>query len=754
MFNFLLPTALKQWLQQLPDGTAVLLATNDPSLPWELLHNGHDFLALKYAIGRQLLTPTPPIQQTHSERSNEKPFLFVTNPTGELAEADKEVYKLIDLCDRAPENIVARQISHSRANKAVVLEAFGSGVYDFVHYSGHATPNGLCLADGLLSFTEITQVLNGRPGVFLNGCQSAAEAKTADSLPFSGLNVQNLAMAFVMHGARLFIGALWDLFDAGSREFAEKFYALTLNGIAVGEALRQSRKALYAARPNDPLWASYVLYGDPTEQIVQATRPETRAATMMDIRITGLHTLFDHLDIERGSTIQAQITNEIAAVISQHEGVLVPQLSPYLCAVFGLSDGYGNAPLRAIRAAQAVMVAVERFNGRYRHQFPLHLQTRIGISSGQVLKQTHNQTMGLFGKPVAVVAKLAELAADGEIVADAATFRFARANFQFTHLLPEMMPEAVQFGDIYQVGAEKEQPRHSGKLVGRQYEMNQLQLGWQEATRGSGHLVNLVGQAGIGKTRLVQAFQNRLVGENVQWITAVCHTYNAATSYAVLAQLIRSLAEIRPEDEAEKSQRQLGTLVQQILVGDAANTARQHREGVALLSQAINLDSDDPVIDALDPELRQRRLAALLQAILAYKSQQTPLVIILEDLHWADEASLAVLAPFIANMARQRILLVAIFRPDWQIPWGHWSHARHLNLQELSTEEQQEILQNLLNVSSLATDVTATILARTGVTRFLLRRRCWYCVRMRRSHARQTVGFWMVRPQHICCLTS
>lgn len=710
MFNFLLPPAVKQWLPQLPEGTAVLLATNDTTLPWELLHDGHNFLALKFALGRQLLTPTPPNLPPAPERPNEKPFLFITNPTGELAEADKEVYKLIDLCDRAPENIIARQISHSRASKTAVLEAFGSGQYEFVHYSGHATPAGLCLADGLLSYAELTQVLSGRPCVFLNGCQSAAERQTAQPLPFSGLNVQNLASAFILHGARLFIGSLWDLFDAGSREFAEKFYALILNGTAVGEALRQSRRALHAARPNDPLWASYVLYGDPTEQIVRATPPETRAVTLMDVKLAGLTALFAQLGIERGSALQAQIMNEISAVIAQYGGTIFRQLPPHLCAVFGLTDVYGDSPMRAIRAAQAALAVVGVLNGRSPNQLSQNLQAQVGISSGQVLTQTLSQAVDLSGKPVALVTQLADWAAAGEILTDAATYRTARSAFAFT----PHAPNPATPDDFYLAGAELGQAGQASKLVGRQYELNQLQLWWQEAASGSGRLVSLVGQAGIGKTRLVQAFHAGMDQQKQRWITAVCHTYNATTSYALLAQLIRNLAEIGPEETADKSERQLASLVQLILPENAPDSAQQHREGVVLLGQVINLAVSDPVIDALDPELRQRRLAALLQAILAYQSQQTPLLITLEDLHWADEASLAVLEPILASLERRRMFLLAVFRPDWQAPWGHWGHTRQLNLPELSAIEQQEIVQNLLDVTTLPPHLAETILARTG----------------------------------------
>jgi tetratricopeptide (TPR) repeat protein len=133
-----------------------------------------------------------------------------------------------------------------------------------------------------------------------------------------------------------------------------------------------------------------------------------------------------------------------------------------------------------------------------------------------------------------------------------------------------------------------------------------------------------------------------------------------------------------------------------------------------LLGQVIGLDVSDPVIDSLDSELRQRQLAALLQAILAHKSQEIPMVIVLEDLHWADEASLSVLAQIITGLGRQHILLLAIFRPDWQAPWGHWAHARQLNLQELSAGEQQQILQSLLDAKELPAGLSETILARTG----------------------------------------
>ncbi|HID64405.1 MAG TPA: CHAT domain-containing protein, partial [Anaerolineae bacterium] len=725
LFSLLLPSTLQDALCQLPDDLPLIVATDDTDLPWELLYDGTQYLVLKRPMGRRLLSSTPARQNPIPDRIR-RSFLFITNPTGDLPQTDIEVERLVDAFDTVPEVIDARFLCRVQASKLEVLQALASGQYDVIHYSGHAKPGALLLADGELTAEDIQKALGGRPFIFLNACWSA---EPAPQLPYAGLPVRSLASAFILGGASGFIGTLWPVFDVSSREFAEWFYALVLDGIPVGEALRRTRERMYRTRPGDPLWASFVLYGDPTLRIAGLERRETRPVTVLVARLSGLLPLFDALGLEAAAEIEDQVLDRLSQIARRYGGEPRGPLTDILGVRFGVPEAHEDDAERAIRTALDMVNALQAFEppGPLAPMSPGSLALRLGISTGQVVGRQLITAQGLdyqiSGDVVDRAAGLAAHAGDGEVLVDETTRRLAQAAFTFEPEGSLTIAEGTRPIVVHRVMAAKEAPPPPIPMVGRERELTRLQGWWHEAAAGHGRLVAVTGAAGVGKTRLIQGFREWLSDQEYQWITATCESYDQNTPYALLTQVISGLADISPGDNKATRRSKLEDLIRGVVPGEGPRAKEQINEGLALLGQVVGLRIPAPAVDTLEPELRQKKLASVFQAVLAHQAAQYPLVLVLEDLHWADEASLEVLNQIASAVGRMRVLLLAVHRPDWSPEphgWTRWGHYRHLSLDELSEETRHALLARLLGVEVPPEALAEAILSRTGGNPFFI----------------------------------
>lgn len=401
LFDLVLPPDIQQGLVDLPEQMPLILKTDDLSLPWELLHDGQQWLALKRPVGRSLLSPNSPrLLAQRGERGlpvhGSRQLLVISNPTGDLPEADKEAAWLFDNAELGL--MSPRLLCRQHASKHTILKELASGQYAIIHYSGHAKAGSLILADGELTAQEIQKALRGRPFIFLNACSSGrGEVLTSSTnlLPVAGSTVQSLATAFILGGASAFIGTLWPIFDVSSREFAEWFYTLVLmNGVSVGEALRQARQRMYHVRSSDPLWASFMLYGDPMLNIA-STPPEMRHVTVLVARIEGLFSLFERLELEEASEIREQAIGQLRLIAERYGGQFHAPLSDLLNVHFGVPIAHGGDAEHAIYAALDMIRTLHTFNEQWGRYLSVPLSLRIGISTGKVLAANKRRRNGL-----------------------------------------------------------------------------------------------------------------------------------------------------------------------------------------------------------------------------------------------------------------------------------------------------------------------------------------------------------------------
>jgi tetratricopeptide (TPR) repeat protein len=272
LYQQLLTSDIRAQLQT-TTATLLVLALDDAlvHIPWELLFDGHAFLCRRFSIGRMVSTPQPLVASRRSLQTTPLKMLIVADPQGNLEAAAREGRtireELASEADHLQVEACGAPVTCSQVTQSL-------GQYDVLHYAGHATyepqhaeQSGWLLADSPLSAAMIRQLGNrvSLPAlVFSNACRSG-QTRVWNGSPQAGQAIYGLANAFLLAGAQHYIGTFWDVPDEPSCAFAIDFYRQLAHGWRIGDALRQARASL-AARYGEAhvVWASYVLYGDPT----------------------------------------------------------------------------------------------------------------------------------------------------------------------------------------------------------------------------------------------------------------------------------------------------------------------------------------------------------------------------------------------------------------------------------------------------------------------------------------------------------
>ncbi len=268
-YRALLPDSTRDDLAEV-EGRALLLEL-DASLvavPWELLHDGKQFLCRRFSVGRAVLTPQPRrALGARKMTSPAKMLVLCSDSRGDLSAVADEGEAIVDALDNHP-GIVVRRVS----DKPLDFVRRELKDFDVGHYAGHADyqpgdpeASGWHLSDGKLTARDVAELAGGRAMpylVFANSCQSSHEGNSWRTDEPG--RVFGMANAFLLAGVRFYIGTQWEIVDAQSQVFARAFYVELARGKPIGTAVRRAREAVIVAEGEGGLgWASYVLYGDP-----------------------------------------------------------------------------------------------------------------------------------------------------------------------------------------------------------------------------------------------------------------------------------------------------------------------------------------------------------------------------------------------------------------------------------------------------------------------------------------------------------
>jgi hypothetical protein len=403
--------------------------------------------------------------------------------------------------------------------------------------------------------------------------------------------------------------------------------------------------------------------------------------------------------------------------VQRFGGFVAKYMGDGVLIYFGYPQAHEDDAERAVRAGLQLIIAVGDLKTH------AALQTRIGIATGLVvvgdlIGSGASQEQAIVGETPNLAARLQVIAERNSVVIAESTRKLVGNLFELQDLGAQDLKGVV--GPVRAWAAVRpsavesrfEALHASGltALVGREEELELLLRRWGRAKSGEGQVVLLSGEAGIGKSRLTAALLERLAGEPHRRLRYFCspqHTDSAF--YAIISQMERAAGFVHddiPQARLDKLDKVLARTSTQI-------------EDAALFAEMLSLPNDRryPTLN-LTAEQRRKRTLEALTAQLAGLARQRPVLMIVEDAHWADPTSLEVFGRTVDQIKALPVLLIVTFRPEFTAPWAGQSHVTSITLNRLGEREAAAIIARLVGNKELPADVMAEIVERTdGIPR-------------------------------------
>jgi transcriptional regulator with AAA-type ATPase domain/tetratricopeptide (TPR) repeat protein len=380
-----------------------------------------------------------------------------------------------------------------------------------------------------------------------------------------------------------------------------------------------------------------------------------------------------------------------------------------IVAAFGL-DPVEDAPRRAAHAAMAILRATQRARTEGEA-----VDVRLAIHVGEVVVvQTSGSTeMALESKQEswALLGALVARAEPNSVVVSEAAVPFLEPRFD---LIPGEAGPALPGRTYRLVGLEPsalEPRRRLARFVGRGRELELVQSQFATAGRGYGQVVGIVGEAGIGKTRLVTEFR-QVLGSDGVCFEAHCLSYGTAIPYLPLLDIVRSACGLLDNDPPET----LARKVHERLIGLGMETG----EGVPYLLHLLGVKTEADRLEALSPEAVQARTFETLRQLTLRASRRQPLALVVENLHWIDRASEEYLTSLVEAVPGAPVLLLFTYRPGYRPPWSDKSYATQIALQPLAPRDSLALVRSVVPVETVPDALAETILARAEGNPFFL----------------------------------
>ena len=447
-----------------------------------------------------------------------------------------------------------------------------------------------------------------------------------------------------------------------------------------------------------------------------AAEAERRQLTVLFCDVVGSTHLAETLDAEDLRNLLLSFQKVCAEVVQRHEGQIGLFIGDGVTAYFGYPRAHEDSAQSAVQAGLDIMAGLTELDG---------LEARCGVHTGPVVVGElgvgeKRLCDGIVGEAPNIAARLQGLASPGSLVMSEATLRLVEGFFEVEPLGPQMLKGVSAPIAIYRVLHPSAAPNRfearGGQfltpLVGRETELGFLTKRWENAMEGEGQAVLLQGEAGIGKSRLLQTLRTQLRETPHTEIVFYCSPQHQNSAlWPVIQQLHRALGFAGEKDDVARREHLRHFL------GDLDLNSADVVEPLAML---LGL-SADPEWNAgpPDPEQLRRAVFAALSRLTSAEQRQSPVLVVVEDAHWIDPSTTEVVGQMLTDMASQRLFVLLTARPEFRAPWSHSSQMVTLPLARLSRRETEAMIRGVAP-DDLPAAMLAQLVAKTdGVPLFI-----------------------------------
>jgi class 3 adenylate cyclase/tetratricopeptide (TPR) repeat protein len=436
-----------------------------------------------------------------------------------------------------------------------------------------------------------------------------------------------------------------------------------------------------------------------------ALEGERKQVTVLFCDIVDSSRLAERLDPEAMHEIMDRALRLMAEAVHRYEGTVNQYLGDGLMALFGAPVAIEDHALRAVQAALAIRETLSGYSEQLERERGVEVRLRLGLNTGLVVVGRIGDDLRMdytaVGDTTHVAARMQALAEPGTILVTEATHRLVEGYVRSDALGPVQVKGRSEPVTAYRVTGrrrgrtrlEVSAERGLTQLVGRQRELGLLHDCLARAKAGRGQVVGIVGEPGVGKSRLLYEFRKSLEGERVSWLEGHCVAYGQTTPYLPVVDILRANFQIEDGDNALQIREKLHQGLRQL---DAALEAV-----LPFLGDLFGLPGDDESLKFLDPKDKRKKTFEAIRALTVAGSQRRPLVVVVEDLHWIDKTSEDYYAFLIESLAGMSHLLLATHRPGYAVRWVDKTFYTQLALDLLNQDETAAMVTTLLESPNL-----------------------------------------------------
>ncbi len=455
-----------------------------------------------------------------------------------------------------------------------------------------------------------------------------------------------------------------------------------------------------------------------------ALEGERKTITALFADLKGSTALIEGIDPEEARATLDPALQIMMDAVHRYDGYVAQALGDGILALFGAPIAHEDHPQRALYAALRMQEDMRAYSDRSRLRGGMPVQMRVGVNTGEVVvRSIHKDDLHTDYVPVGhstnLAARMEQIATPGSIVVSEHTHQLTEGFFEHRALGPAQIPGVSEPVPVYEVlGTGRLHTRFQvsaarglSRFVGRHNESGQLRSALEQAQSGQGQVAGVMGEAGLGKSRLFHEFKATLGGE-LRVLEAYALSHGQSSPYLPVIGLLRHYFQIdtRDDDRTRRAK----------VMGHVLALDRSLESTLPYLFALLGVDDPDSQLRDMQPPVRRTRTFDALKRLLLRESLNQPVVLVFEDLHWIDTETQGVLDALVESVGSARVLLLANFRPEYTHEWAQKTYYTQLRLAPLSAQDAEALLHDLLGGDASLAAIKTAILEKTEGAPFFI----------------------------------
>ncbi|MCJ7808313.1 MAG: AAA family ATPase, partial [Dehalococcoidia bacterium] len=445
---------------------------------------------------------------------------------------------------------------------------------------------------------------------------------------------------------------------------------------------------------------------------------ERKLVTVLFADVANYTSISEKLDPEEIHQIMDGCFKVLIDEIHRYEGTIDKFTGDGVMALFGAPLAHEDHAQHACYAALAIQRVIKEYGEKIGKDCGVEFKMRIGLNSGPVIVGSVGNDLRMdytaIGDTVNLASRMQTTAKPGTVLISSDTHKIARDFFRFEPLGKvevkgkEEPVEAYQLLEASEVETRIEASVARGltKFAGRQREIAALKEAFERAQSGSGQVVCIVGEAGVGKSRLLLELRDVLPKEEYTYLEGHCLHYGGSMSYLPIMDILRAYFDIEEGDREFVIKKKIIERIEQL--------DGKLEEILPPLHEILSLKVEDEGYINLDLQKKRERTFEAIRDLLIRESEKKPIIIAVEDLHWIDKTSEDFMTYLIGWLANARIMLVLLYRPEYTHLWASKSCYSQIRVDQLSLNSSAELVQSMLVEGEVAPELRELILTRAA----------------------------------------